>query len=427
MTPPLETLVLSGGTLIGSGAPEIIETRDPLLWPFSAGSPWNTPVGADLTVGPRAWLNGIVGSGGTLVPGSLAWQFRTWTDPADGVVKKTPGQINYATFSTPVNRGKVSDPPLTIRPVEGGTWGPRSTVLDGQGNLPQDIVVPHAPENLVLAGDMQSAITRVNYGGSGTNGGSISFTNLSTGSNWQPDGFMSIIDEETGDVYEAYKGCWWPTAGGGTPNPASRIIVARRGVINRYSLRGDGWTTPSGRASRMGFLTGLIRSWEIAKAATDPQNAIRHAVMFAMHASQMLRPSADNGSHPAKTAPGVQYPARAVDGHAEDVYRGLIRMGTHFVLDPTWDFEADTTLPNEALALCFALRDYGGYVGDISAYGATLYAEQGSPQAATDRMKVAWQQKIMERMVPVLNNSALYVGGPGLRVRLPAPAFGLAA
>lgn len=425
MTPPLETLILSGGLLLGSGAPEIVEYRDPFRQPFSSSSLWNTSVGTGRTLGAPAWQNDVVG--GTLVPGSLAWQFRTWTDPSDGVVKKTPGQVNFATFSTAINRGKVTDPPLIIRPVEGGRWGPRSTVLDANGNLPQDIVVPHAPENLVLAGDMLPSQTRVNYDGTGTTGGAISFTNLSNGNLWQPDGFLTIIDEETGDVYEAYKGCWWPTAGGGVPNPASRIVIARRGVINRFSLYGDGWTTPSGRASRMGFLTGLIHAWEIELAATDPQRAIQHAVMFTMHASQMLRPSLDTGTHPAKSVAGYQWPARSRDGHAEDVYRGLIRMGMQFVLNPAWDFEADTTLPNEALALCYALRDYGGYVGDIGAYGATISVQQGAPTTATNRMKTAWQTKIMEHMVPVLNNSAINVGGPGDRVRPPLPPFALAA
>lgn len=423
---PLETLILSGGTLIGAGVPEVIETRDPVLWPFSSSSLWNTPVGDGRSLGAPAWRNGIVG--GTLVTGSLAWQFRSWVSPYSGLLEKAAATVNFAAYSTPINRGKASDPPLTVRPVEGGTWGPRSTVRDSVGNLPQDVVVPHAPENVVLAGDMAPSLTRVNYAGSGTTGGAISFTNVQTGASpWEPDGFMSLIDETTGDVVEAYKACWWPTGGGGVANPSSRILIARRGVINRYSLRGDGWTTPSGRASRLGFVTGLIRTWEIEKAATDPQNAIRHALAIALHASQMLRPSTDTGTHPAKTSgmSGYQWPARARDGHAENVYRGLIRMGTQFVLDPTWDFEADTSIPNEGLALCYALRDYGCYVSDIS-NGLTFYAEQGSPATATNRMRATLQTHIMERMLPVLNNSADNVGGPGTRVRPPAPPLALA-
>lgn len=425
------------------------EFADPLLSPFSPESIWKTSVGEGRILGSL----GAPDSGNPLpdnnVPWAdlpetyktLAWQFRNhieWIDADNFRWKRATGQLNYATYSTPINYANNSSPEVTLRPVDGGTWGPKSSDAT-HGNE----VTVKAPASITLAGDMQPSLTRVNYSGTNNSGGAISFTNLSNGFTWQPDGFMSIINTDTLDVTETYKTCWWPnTADPRTPYPSSRVLIHRTGVRNTYSLTGDGWTTPSGRASRMGFVTGLIRTWEIEKAAgvgqyagkTPDPYAIRHALAVAMPLAQLLRPSQDTSgvwSHPAKATAGYQWPSRGRDGHAEQNtppnnagYGGQIRMGMQFVLDPSYDIEADTNLSAEGKALAYALRDYGCYVCDASAY-VSLYAEQGSPQVPTDRMKVDWQQRLIKNMVPVMNNSSTAVGGPGDRVRPPAPPLAL--
>lgn len=392
-------------------APTVL--RDPVLYPFTSESVWNTALGSEAVLGPR----------GSTSPGNatLAQQFRTWTDPSDSVTKRAPGQINSSEWSTFVNIAEAGAPSVTIRPVAAGTWGPKSSSYS-------DVVVK-APTNIVLSGETLPTRTRVNYSGAaGATGGAVTFTRISDNVNWQPDAFMSIIDREAGTVTESYKTFWAPTnpadptATPRAPNPSGRVLVAREGVINTYSLRGDGWTTPSGRASRTGFLTGLIRSVEVDRAATDPEFAIEHALSILMHSSQLLKPSTDTftSTHPARVKAGVLWPARAVDGHAESAYAGTIPMGMHFVLDPSFNI-ATSGLSNMGKALAYALRYYGGYVTDIAAYSPTLCVEQSANAALTAQMKADWQSTLMLWMVPVMNNSAEAIGGPGTRLRPPRP------
>lgn len=412
----------SGYTALETHWPGEAALRNAVLHPFTSASLWNTALGDGATFGPL----GTTTSAGT---DSLSRQFRSWIDPSDGVLKIAPGQANSAQWSTYVNIAAANDPDLTIRPVEGGTWGPKSA----SGNE----VTIKAPATVVLAGDITTPQTRVNYAGdAGATGGAITFTNIGAEPdyNWQPDGFGSFVEPDPNNagqwrVTEAYKSCWAPNnpadpvATPRTPNPSGRVIIARRGVINTYSLSGDGWSTPSGRASRLGFLTGLIRAWELNLSQTNPEYAIQHALAVAMHASQMLKPSLDtNADHPAKTANGYQWPARAADGHAESVYAGTIRMGMQFALLQSFDIEA-AGLTDQGKALAYALKFYGCYACDISAYTPTLYIEQGVNSVLASNMKEDWQNILMHKMVPVLNNTSTNIGGPGNRLRPPLPAL----
>jgi|GEM_PF-1373494 Cellulase (glycosyl hydrolase family 5). len=343
------------------------ETREAQFWPYSADSLWNTPVGA------------AVRRGGSDHP--LAKKLNTHV-----------GQLNWSTFSTPVNIAGAEGAELKIHQVAAGRWSPR---------IGDEIKVPRAPANILLAGDMlNSAITY-------NDGGGISFTNT-------PDGFMALIDTVTMTAVEAYKTCW--TKGGNTTT--NRVLVAREGTVKTFDLRGDGWSVRGARASGLTFLGGLIRKKELEKASTDPKNAIRHALALAINNAQLLNPNQDT-SYPT---PGYQWPARGHDGDGPANYSGLVRMGTHFVLHPDFDIERPGLLTDEGKALAYALRDYGAYVADRSTY-VSLYAERQVDPTAAAKVKTAWQTVLLKHMVPVLNNSADAVGGPGARVRPPAPDF----
>ncbi len=358
MTPPrLLVQVFDGTTWLSSTGPsQPSETRDPLLWPFTSSSFWNMPIGDGISLGS-----------------------------VDTALAGTPGQLNYATYSTPVNQGGAVDPPITLREVAAGTWGP------GLG----DTIVQHTPATVTLAGDM--AIANPVYNGNN----SISFTGT-------PDGFMALVDTVKGTVTEAYKVCWSDSGS------ASRVLICRSGTIRSWDLRAT--SAAGARASGLPFLAGLIRAWELDKASTDPNNAIRHALSLALPNNLLLKPSSDS----TYSTPGHQWPATSQDSDANSAYSGAIRMGTQFVLDPNFDHTL-AAASNEDLALGYALRDYGVFIVDRSAY-ASLYGEQSMNPAAAARLKTAWQ-RLIQHMVPVLNNDASNPGGPGTRVRPLAPDF----
>ena len=351
-------------TAAGTSASPAPATREPHLWPFAATSLWNTSLGREAELGSTA-------------------------HPLSVALRSRVGQLNAATFTTPVNIAAPDDPPLTIHEVEMGRWSPPV----------RTIVVPRAPADLLLAGDMLQSKTVYHPGGR------IAFSNV-------PDGFLAIIDRRAGTAIEAYKACW--TADG----PSSRTLIARKNTVRTFDLRGDGVEPRGARASGLSFLGGLIRRHELERAATDPRNAIPHALALAIHNAQLLNPKADS----AYPTPGYQWPARSFDNDGPANYSGAIRMGTHFVLHPDFDIERPGLLSPEGKALAYALRDYGAYVVDRSTY-VSLYAEQGVDALAASRLKADWQTKLLPHTVPVLNNSAATVGGPGPRVRPPAPPF----
>lgn len=378
-------LVLAGGALVGGatttggapvdhegekpdeGAGPGIETRSPADWPFSADSVWNTPIGSGIQTG-------------------------TTSHPLAVEVRSVSGTVNYSTYSTPVNIAGAEGTPLTLREVKIGTWRPAV----------KEIVVPRAPATINLSGDM--AASTVGY----NNDNSISFTN-SFGA--PPDGFMAIIDTVEMMSYQIYKATW--DQGG----PSTRRLIGRETTARVIDLKSDGMTGGGARASRFDFLGGLIRTKEALKAATDPLNAIRHALALAISNAQLLRPTSDTGY----VTPGYQWPARNRDSDANSMYTGEIRMGTQFVLNPTFNIET-AGLSNEGLALAYALRDYGAYVVDRSTW-TTLFLEERTNATVAGRMRTDWKDKLLQQMVPVLNNSATAVGGPGTRVRPPAPIF----
>lgn len=370
------TRVHPSRTWVAPGRPDlpggVTETRNPILWPFSATSIWNTPIGDGVELGAS-------------------------DHPLAVAVRSVVGKVNYSTFSTPVNRGVASDSPITIREVAAGTWTPAT--------VSPEKTVAHAPASVLLPGDMLSPLTTTTYN---TTSGAITFT-MTTGG--QPDGFIAFIDETDLTVTEAYKATW--TNGGAS----TRTLIARAGTVNRWDLRGDGWTQTGARASRGSFTAGLIRSWEVTAALTSPATAIRHVLTMAVNNSQLLRPNTDTGF----ATPGYQWPARGFDSNANSAYTGSIRMGTMFSLPRDFDCD-DPALSPYGQALAYAMRDYGAYVMDRATYTA-LYAQQGSNGAAVDQMNSDWQTKILPHVVPVLNNGFAAVGGPGERVRPLAPDF----
>lgn len=358
-------------------------SREPELWPFHRDSLWNTPIGSGIQ------------RGGTNHELAVA-------------LNSIKGQLNYKTYTTPIHMATSADPLAYIQQVATGTWKPYI------GNR----ISVRAPSTITLSGDMNLAT--ITY----QTNGNITF--VIPDSTAKPDGFMAFINKDDNTVTESFKTC---RSGMGE----ARTLIARHDSVSRLDLLGDGFTaTPiegtstrrrAARASGLSFTAGLIRKHEFTKAQTDPKNAIPHALAMALTNSQLLRPPAGK--------PGYQWPARGVDGDASTAYTGKIPMGTQFVLEPSFNIEGKRTDGTDVLspagkALAYALRDYGAYVTDRSGY-TTLYAEHGIADAVAEPMKTDWQNTLLKHMVPVTNNitetGVVQVGGPGLRLRPPAPAF----
>lgn len=320
--------------------PEAPDVSAYIMQPFSNASVWNTPK-------PR-----------TAIHGGRAHAYAQ-------ALRSVKGQLNYATYTTPVNYGTREDGPLTIVEVAPGYWRPTSTATRH--------VVEHAPANVTIAGDMVLGKPVYN-----DNGG-ITFSNT-------PDGFMAFIQPD-GTVITGYKVCW------SKDGPSSRTLIARAGSVKRYSVTADSLTVRGARASGFDVLAGLIRKGEL-------QNGIFHALALALTNTQ-LRQLTD-------TDPGFVWPARSVDSNAREVYLGVIPMGQHFTLDPSANLGSLGLTP-EGMVLGRALRDYGAYVCDRAAWTA-LYAEQGIESGPAERAKSDWQNKLLPLVVPVLNTTVETLG-----------------
>lgn len=384
--------------------------RDPVMHPYTSESLWNTSLGSGATFASLS--------------DPVCVQFRRYVDPADGVLKRTPGTVNFGTYTTAVHYTDNSGAPLTIRNVAAGTWGPRVSGYN-------DTTIP-GPASITLPGDMATSITVTTYAGTSASGGAVQHR-TPAGASISPDGHFAVINKGAHTAVETFKTQWAPTSttdpAKRVADPAGRTLIARAGSVRTIDLRGDGLDRGN-TAGRLAYLGGLIRTHEIARAAEDPRGAIPHAARIALHLSQMRRPSADtNPGHPAWVAPGIFWPASGVDAHAEGNstspgYTGDpgIWMGSHWALRRDWDFESDPRLAGnpEGIALCWMARDYGCYVVDVTRWGPTLCVEQGAPTDACTRAKTAWQGPILENMVLVTNNSPQAIGGPGARLRPPA-------
>ena len=91
----LLTATAGGAALSGGAAPQGAVTRDPALWPFSADSPWNMPLGKDA-------------------------KFADTSDPATADVLRGNARVNANNgWSHPVYRAKADDPLTTWTDVRG--------------------------------------------------------------------------------------------------------------------------------------------------------------------------------------------------------------------------------------------------------------------------------------------------------------------
>jgi hypothetical protein len=154
---------------------------------------------------------------------------------------------------------------------------------------------------------------------------------------WKPTfGSLSVIDYTNRKVYDFYEVA---TNLDGTVkiNSDGTVTTTWGGVT---SLDGDG-QSPGATGSNLPHLFGIVRVFEMARAASDPVNAVQHALAF--------------GS--MYVCPTYRYPATKSSGSSTSA--GCIPMGSRVFLDSSAN--CSTVSPVGERAICYALQKYGAY------------------------------------------------------------------
>jgi hypothetical protein len=148
---------------------------------------------------------------------------------------------------------------------------------------------------------------------------------------------MSVIDYPNRKVYDLFDPVINPD-GTVKINSDGTVTVDWGGVA---TLDGNGQSIGA-NGSDLSNLFGVVRVFEMARAASDPANAIQHALAFT---SQYACPT-------------WRYPALKSAGSS--TVAGCIPMGSRVFLDSFAD--CSTVAPVGEKAICYALQKYGAYV-----------------------------------------------------------------
>jgi hypothetical protein len=203
--------------------------------------------------------------------------------------------------------------------------------------------------------------------------------------------------------------------------------------FDAVDIIGDGRLGSHG-GSGLSAIGGTIRLGELMPGA-----AIRHALKFELNAGPYLHYSSD--------VPGYRWPADRADGYAPTGYRGAnpnLVMGSLLALRA--DFDVGRLRSEPARIIARALRNYGAYIVDDTAYDAYAFAVEWSPRGrvsdqfratygfdfsiATNSMctsrtdECSWSKDmadIISSLHVVTNSSPDAIGGGGRRITQCAP------
>lgn len=295
-------------------------------------------------------------------------------------LRSVKGGFNRTTFTTPINVAGDDQRPLYIQEVPEGAWRPSSSDVRHE--------IPWAPATITIAGDMTAYPPAYNADGS------LSFPTAPAGT--KPDGFFSVINPANGQAIQSYKTCWGPDG------PTGRTLIARRGTVKAYDLRGDVLDVQGFRASRLDGIGGLIRNGEL-------EDGIHHMLYLGVRKEQLQAISGD--------ATGFVPPARGRDSAGG--YTGTIPLGQQFFIRPEVDVAALGLSPG-GLILARCLQEYGAMPVDTAGW-TVLYFEQGPLTSYYDAAKSDWQTKLLPLLVPRLDPVTWDNLTTGARVR-PAAA-----
>jgi hypothetical protein len=166
---------------------------------------------------------------------------------------------------------------------------------------------------------------------------------------WKPSpGYsrtLTVVDYTKRKVYDFYQVA--VNADGTVKINADGTVTTGFGNVSDLDGRGQ---SRSVNGAGLSYLFGMVRNFEMARAATDPANAIQHALVFT-----------------SQYACGTyRYPAAQSNG----VYTGTgcIPVGSRVFLDSGADCSLMPTAGEKAI--CYALQKYGAYA--LGQSGATL-------------------------------------------------------
>ena len=150
-----------------------------------------------------------------------------------------------------------------------------------------------------------------------------------------------------------------------------------------YHIRNDDGTRGAHGGSGLSAIGGTIRVGELL-----PGSTIMHALKVNLYAEKLLYYATDEPDGKA----GFRWPAIRSDGYAERVYGGtnpVLQQGSLLALKP--DFAVDELHTEPARIIARALRDYGGYVVDDTAWDVyALAVEWGPDGRVLDEFERAW-------------------------------------
>ncbi|HSK77548.1 MAG TPA: hypothetical protein VLQ45_13945, partial [Thermoanaerobaculia bacterium] len=177
--------------------------------------------------------------------------------------------------------------------------------------------------------------------------------------NWKPSSGstarMSVSDYTTRKIYDFQ---------GVVTNPDGTVKINADGTVTtKYGgVTGlDGSGAPGMTGAKLSQLFGLVRVFEMERAATDPANAIQHALAFVS----------------SYVCTNYRYPAGRSNGTSSGA--GCIPMGGRVFLDSTAD--CSTVSPAADKAACYALQKYGAYaVGTTDSAFSVMFENPTSGQ-----------------------------------------------
>jgi hypothetical protein len=181
--------------------------------------------------------------------------------------------------------------------------------------------------------------------------------------------------------------------------------------------------------SGLSSIGGTIRLGELTNGGE-----INHALKVNLYAAKHL-------AYPSDGSPGYRWPAWKADSYAADAYKGpnpKVEMGSLLALLPSYNESNLQTEPARKIAR--ALKNYGAYVADDSAWNAIDFAvEQGPEGKVKDEFPARWGfnmnmgdkshpwfqdlQDIFANLHVVDNNSPSSIGGGGSPRAAGAPAL----
>lgn len=235
-----------------------------------------------------------------------------------------------------------------------------------------------------------------------------------------PNAGVAILKADGRTIYQA--------------QPFSRCTVGSPATSQYFKGETDIYGTGISGAhggSSLSAIGGTVRMGELL-----PGSILRHALKVNLDASTSL-------SYNERTTKGFRWPASAADSYASSGYRGtnpVLVMGALLALKPDFDELILKTEPGRIVA--GALKDYGAYVVDDSAYdGIDFVIENGPSGNVYSEVKKQygfdmWQwdnttpwladiRTISQALYVIDNNTSSSIGGGGVPRQPLAPPFKL--